>query len=84
MISVTSRSTIKSFTKEGANAKEIDRLMADVYCDSSTKYFAVAKWSAEFKRGRDSLEDGLDRRITIDERASGCGIYNWKCLHHNP
>ena len=31
--------------------------MADVYGDSSSKYFTVAKGSAEFKRGRDSLED---------------------------
>ena len=31
--------------------------MADVYGDSSSKYSTVAKWSAEFKRGRDSLED---------------------------
>ena len=32
--------------------------MADVYGDSSpAKYSTVAKWSAEFKRGRDSLED---------------------------
>ena len=31
--------------------------MADVYSDSSPKYSTVAKWSAEFKRGRDSLED---------------------------
>ena len=31
--------------------------MADVYGDSSPKYSTVAKWSEEFKRGRDSLED---------------------------
>ena len=31
--------------------------MADVYGDSSPKYSSVAKWSAGFKRGRDSLED---------------------------
>ena len=31
--------------------------MADVYGDSSPKLSTVAKWSAEFKRGRDSLED---------------------------
>ena len=30
--------------------------MADVYVDSSPKYSTVTKWSAEFKRGRDSLE----------------------------
>ena len=44
---------IKFLTKEGAKAKEIHRRMADVYGDSNP----VAKWSAEFKGGRDSLED---------------------------
>ena len=31
--------------------------MADVYGDSSPKYSTVAKRSAEFKLGQDSLED---------------------------
>ena len=48
---------IKFLTKEGTKAKEIHRRMADVYDDSSPKYSTVAKWSAEFKLGRDSLED---------------------------
>ena len=51
------RAVIKFLTMEGAKAKEIHRRMADVYGDSSPKYSTVAKWSAEFKRGRDSLED---------------------------
>ena len=51
------RAVIKFPTKEGTKAKEIHRSMADVYGDSSSKYSIVAKWSAEFKRGRDSLED---------------------------
>ena len=51
------RAVIKFLTKEGAKAKEIHRRMADVYGDSSLKYSTVAKWSAEFKPGRDSLED---------------------------
>ena len=51
------RAVRKFLTKEGAKAKEIHRRMADVYGDSSPKYSTVAKWSAEFKRGRDSLED---------------------------
>ena len=50
------RAVIKFLTKEGAKAKEIHRRMADVYGDSSPKYSTVAKWSAEFKRRRDSLE----------------------------
>ena len=51
------RAVIKFLTKEGAKAKEIHWRMADVYDDSSLKYSTLAKWSAEFKRGRDSLED---------------------------
>ena len=51
------RAVIKFLTKEGAKAKEIHQRMADVYGDSSPKYSTVAKWSAEFKCGRDSLED---------------------------
>ena len=49
------RAVIKFLTKEGAKAKEIHRRMTDMYGDP--KYYTVAKWSAEFKRGRDSLED---------------------------
>ena len=57
------RAVIKFVTKQGAKAKEIHWRMAYVYGDSSPKYSTVAKWSAEFKRGRDSLEDqpGDDR-----------------------
>ena len=51
------RAVIKFLTKEGAKAKEIHQRMADVYGDRSPKYSTVAKWSAEFKRGRDCLED---------------------------
>ena len=51
------RAVIKFPTKEGTKAKEIHRRMADVYADSSSNYSTVAKWSAEFKRGQDSLED---------------------------
>ena len=40
-------------TKEGGNAKEIHRRIADVYGDSNLKCSTVAKWSAETKRGRD-------------------------------
>ena len=49
------RAVIKFLTKEGAKAKEIHWRMADVY--GGPKNSTVAKWSAEFKCGRDSLED---------------------------
>ena len=51
------KAVIEFLAKEVAKAKEIHRRMADVYGDSSLKYSTVAKWSAEFKRGRDSFED---------------------------
>ena len=51
------RAVIKFLTREGAKAKEIHWHMTDVYGDSSPNYSTVAKWSAEFKSGRDSLED---------------------------
>ena len=51
------RAVIKFLTKEVAKAKESYLHMTDVYGDCSPKYSTVAKWSAEFKRGRDSLED---------------------------
>ena len=50
------RAVIKFLTKEGAKAKGIHRRMADVYGDSSPKYSTVAKWSAEFKRGREMIK----------------------------
>ena len=50
------RAVIKFLTKEGAKAKEIHWHMADVYGDSNPKYSTVAKGSAEFKRGQDSLD----------------------------
>ena len=39
------RAVIKFFTKEGAKAKEIHRRMADVYGDSSPKYF-IPQWQS--------------------------------------
>ena len=52
--------------------KEIHRRMADGYGDSSPKYSTMANWSAEFKRGRDSLDDpGPGRPVDVISQ-------NWK------
>ena len=50
---------IKFLTKklDGYKRQKIHQHIADVFGDSSLKYSTVAKWSSEFKRGRDSLED---------------------------
>ena len=60
------RAVIKFFTEEGANAKEIHQPLGDVYGNSSAKYSTVAKWPAEFKRGRDSIEDDPKRGHPAD------------------
>ena len=60
--SVEFRAVIKFLTKRGTNVIEINRCMTDVYGDtkcSSTKNSTVAKWSAEFIRGWDTLQDNL-------------------------
>ena len=82
------RAVIKFLTKEGAKAKEIKRYMADVYGDSSPKYSTVAKWSVEFKLGRDSLEDdprpGRPADVISQEMIDRVGIY-WKtCAKQSP
>ena len=51
------RAAISFLTTESANAKEIRRCIADVYSDRTPKYSTVEQWSAEYKRGRDFLED---------------------------
>ena len=51
------RAVIKFLTKEGSNAKEIHNRMTVVYGDKAPQYSTIAKWAAEYKRGRSSLED---------------------------
>ncbi|XP_071086511.1 histone-lysine N-methyltransferase SETMAR-like [Haliotis cracherodii] len=51
------RAVIKFLTKEGVNARTIHERMVNVYSEDAPQYSTVAKWAAEFKRGRTSLED---------------------------
>ena len=51
------RAVIKFLTLEGAKHMAIHNRMASVYCGSAPSYATVTRWAAEFKRGRDSLED---------------------------
>ena len=51
------RAVIKFICKEGRAAKKIyDRLCA-VYGDCAPSYITVIRWSNEFRRGLESLED---------------------------
>jgi [histone H3]-lysine36 N-dimethyltransferase SETMAR len=51
------RAVIKFFSKLGKNATEIEADLKKVYGESTLPYRTVAWWVAEFRRGRESLED---------------------------
>jgi len=50
---------IKFLCKEGRAAKEIHDRLCAVYGDCAPSYSTVTRWSNEFWRGRESLEDDL-------------------------
>ena len=51
------RAVIKFLTLEGSKPAEIQSRMAGVYAGAAPSYATIKRWAAEFKRGRDSLED---------------------------
>lgn len=65
------RAVIEFLTKEDQCPKNIHQRMLRVYGDSAPSYATVKRWSAEFKRGRQSLEDdprsGRPVEVTTDE-----------------
>ncbi|KAF7252037.1 Low-density lipoprotein receptor class A domain-containing protein 3 [Varanus komodoensis] len=48
---------IKFLTKQGKSQKIIHKEMVAIYQDSAPSLSTVQKWSSEFKRGRESIED---------------------------
>jgi len=50
---------IKFFVKEGLTPNEIHSKFINVYGESSPPFSTIKKWTAEFKRGRTSLENDL-------------------------
>ena len=56
----------------GLSAKEIHEDMQATLTDKAPSYTMVKKWSAEFKRGRKSLEDDLrpGRPMTVSTKAN--------------
>lgn len=51
------RAVIKFLTKQGKSQKTIHEEMRAVYQESAPSLSTVQKWSSEFKRGRESIED---------------------------
>ncbi|KAJ8728788.1 hypothetical protein PYW07_006484 [Mythimna separata] len=63
MKKIEPRAVIKFLTKQGKTQKIIHEEMVAVYQDSAPSLSTIQKWSSEFKRGRESIED--------DPRAGG-------------
>lgn len=57
LIKLEHRAVIKFLTKQGKNQKYIKEEMDLVYRESAPSLSTVQKWSNEFKRGRESIED---------------------------
>ena len=51
------RAVIKFLTPEGNNVRNIHQRLFNVYGDRSPGYSTVARWVADFKHGRNSLND---------------------------
>jgi transposase len=58
MEKVEIRAVIKYLCKKGMSSKEILENFMDTLRRESPSYSTVKKWAAEFKRGRESIEDG--------------------------
>ena len=57
------RAVIKSICKKGMPLNEFHEDVMETLGKESSSYCTLKKWAAEFKRGRESMED---------ERWSGC------------
>lgn len=56
-LKIEQRAVIKFLTKFGKNATEIEADMRRVYGESTPPYRTIARWVADFLRGRETLED---------------------------
>jgi histone-lysine N-methyltransferase SETMAR len=57
MDTIEYRAVIKFFVKEGLKPNEIHSKFIKVCGETSPSFSTIKKWAAEFKRGRNSLED---------------------------
>jgi hypothetical protein len=54
---IEARAVIKFLTKESETPTHIHQRMIIVYGDGCPSFASVKRWAAEFKQGRESLED---------------------------
>ena len=79
MENIKHRAVIEFLTEEDQRPKDIHERMVRIYGDTAPSYTTVKKWSAEFRRGRQSLEDdprsGRPAEVTTDEMCSAVEAY---------
>ena len=79
MENIKHRAVIEFLTKEDQHPKDIHEHTVSVYGDTAPSYATVKKWSAEFQRGRQSLEDDHDSgrlvEVTTAEMCSAVEAY---------
>ena len=70
------RAVIEYFCKKGMTPKEIHEDFMETLGKESHSYGTVKKWAAEFKRGRESVEDdgwsGLPKDATLMKMSWSC------------
>ena len=68
------RSVIKFLVREGALVKDIHSRLVNVYGDNAPALSTVKRWAAEFKRGRESIEDdprsGRPIEVSLPEKVA--------------
>ena len=73
MEKVEVRAVIKYLCKNGMSPKEIHEDFLETLGKESPSYSTVKKWVAEFRRGRESVEDersGHPKEATTDENTA--------------
>ena len=61
MENIKHRAMIECLTKEDQSPKNNHERMVRIYGDTAASYATIKKWSAEFRRGWQSLEDTTDQ-----------------------
>ena len=78
------RAVIKYFVKKGMKAKEIHADFQNTLGDYAPSFSTVAKWTSEFKFGRESLDDdsrsGGQKVLRPQNVSQKCIKWSWRIV----